>query len=65
LTGTPGVASERNPAKAAPKVAPKNSGGEKMPPDDPEPKLTPVATSLQTNNGVSSQAVLSCSVKIA
>ena len=43
-------------AKAPPSVAPMNSDGEKMPPDEPEPRLSEVASSLQTNSSASSQA---------
>ena len=46
----------RADAKAPPIVAPMNSEGEKIPPDEPEPRLTVVANSLQTNNSASSQA---------
>lgn len=33
-----------------------NSEGEKMPPDDPEPRLVDVASALQMNNRPSNQA---------
>ena len=32
-----------------------NSDGEKMPPDEPEPRLSEVASTLQTNSSASSQ----------
>ena len=34
-------------------VAPMNSEGEKMPPEEPEPRLSEVASSLQTNSSSS------------
>jgi hypothetical protein len=36
--------------KAPPNVAPIKSEGEKMPPDEPEPRLNEVAVSLQTKS---------------
>src|SRR5579872_7072564 len=43
-------------ANAPPSVAPMNSEGEKMPPDDPEPRLKDVATSFETNSSARNQA---------
>ena len=40
-------------AKAPPIAAPMNSEGEKMPPEEPEPRLTEVANSLATNRNSS------------
>ena len=51
-------------AKPPPKVAPMKRDGEKMPPDDPEPKLIDVATALQTNNSASSHASEVCPVRM-
>ena len=36
-----------------------NSDGEKIPPEEPEPRLTDVANSLQTKSSASSQARVS------
>jgi hypothetical protein len=55
----------RADAKAPPIVAPMNSDGEKIPPDEPEPRLVVVANGLQTNNSANSQAVLSWPSTIA
>ena len=46
LTGRPGSTVPTTDAKAAPSAAPMNSDGEKIPPDDPDPRLTEVANSL-------------------
>ena len=43
-------------AKPAPSVAPMKSEGEKIPPDDPEPRLSDVASSLHANSRSGSQA---------
>ena len=48
LTGAPGNSDVTSAAKAAPSVAPMNSDGEKMPPEEPEPRLIEVASSLAT-----------------
>ena len=55
LSGTGSCSAEQRAAKAPPSVAPMNSDGEKMPPDEPEPRLSEVASSLQTNSRTSSQ----------
>ena len=44
LIGRPGKIIDASAANAPPRVAPMNSEGEKMPPDEPEPRLTDVAT---------------------
>ena len=49
LTGMPGNTVCIADANAAPSAAPMNSDGEKIPPDDPDPRLTDVANSLLTN----------------
>src|SRR6516164_10636994 len=43
--------------RAPPRVAPIKSEGEKIPPDEPEPRLRHVAASLQAKSSVSSGAV--------
>ena len=40
LIGRPGNSADVAAANAPPRVAPMNSDGEKMPPDEPEPRLT-------------------------
>ena len=42
-----------------------NNEGEKMPPDEPDPKLSDVATSLHRASTPSSQKVEICPVSIA
>ena len=44
-----GSAARTKAAKAAPSAVPMKSDGEKIPPDEPEPRLTEVATSLAAN----------------
>ncbi len=44
----------RSEPNAPPRVAPMNSDGEKIPPDEPEPSVSDVASSLATNSTVSS-----------
>jgi hypothetical protein len=46
LSGVMTPAELSRAAKAPPSVAPMNSDGEKMPPEDPEPRLSDVASSL-------------------
>ena len=46
LDGSAGKARPTTAAKAPPSVAPMNSDGEKMPPDEPEPRLSDVASEL-------------------
>jgi hypothetical protein len=41
-------------ANARPIVAPMNSDGEKIPPEEPDPRLSEVASSLQKNSSRSS-----------
>ena len=42
-----------------------NSDGEKMPPEEPEPRLSEVASSLQTNSSSRNQPIVSWPVRIA
>ena len=65
LTGTSGAIAEIDPAKAAPNVAPMNSEGEKMPPDEPEPRLIDVAASLHTSKRASRATIVSRPVRMA
>ena len=59
LIGMPGAIARMSPANAAPIVAPMNRDGEKMPPDEPEPRLSEVAASSHPNNRASRPAKLS------
>ena len=54
-----------SPANAPPSVAPMNSDGEKMPPDEPEPRLNDVASSLQAYSSNRNHAPLSWLVSVA
>ena len=45
-------------AKAAPSVAPRNSEGEKIPPEAPHPRLIVVATSFNANSSASNPAAV-------
>ena len=42
-----------------------NSEGEKIPPEEPDPRLVDVASSLQTNSSANSQAAVSWPNRIA
>ena len=42
-----------------------NSEGEKMPPDEPEPRLAEVAASLHTNSSASRPTIVRWPVRIA
>jgi hypothetical protein len=53
LRGIGKPAAVRSAAKPPPSVAPMNKEGEKMPPDEPDPRLVDVASALQTNSSAS------------
>ncbi len=65
LISAPGTSVPTRLANAAPRVAPMNSDGEKMPPDEPEPRLMQVAASLQTNSSSSSPPAASPPFSVA
>ena len=65
VTPSTGCTAVRRAPNAPPIVAPMNSDGEKMPPDDPDPRLIEVAQSFATNNRINSDGSVRPPVRTA